>query len=217
MARRCWLLFPVAPGPWQWWSSSLWWVSALKKRKPVENISSWRCGLIWIANPQKHSRHVTFSTLQGLRPLVARKLRFQPLFFHLDESELFGGSEIMDSVRQSFQRAGNELHVLRFEEVSWQLGRRFLSCRSCKPHVSPQLLPNAPALTALLKQRAEQTARVALHDIFRRRALLAATRQLGCSRLLLGDSSSRVASRALEEVLQGRGASVGAATVSWIE
>ncbi|EDQ92060.1 uncharacterized protein MONBRDRAFT_31190 [Monosiga brevicollis MX1] len=127
-----------------------------------------------------------------------RQLRIVPTVIHIDDGCLFGATQAEHERRaERIQSLANaldyeEVHVLRLEELY-------------RADDEPDLTAAAARVCALFADLSTVTARQDFLRTMKARLLRAATQQLDCHKLMVGDCHDQIAMRILVQTTQGRG------------
>jgi len=158
-------------------------------------------------------------SLEGKSPRAPKKLRFSPSLIYIDEGAVLGLSDAERAannaqIYNTMKLSGLPYYVYRLEDI--------LCAGSCSPvSLAEQLQEinldsdqasstqkNAKLLNDLLSSAQSLTTKENLLDTLRTQMLLRCAVDTQHSKILVGDSSNRLACRLLSDITQGRGANV---------
>ena len=147
---------------------------------------------------------------EGFSDRVPRKLRFQPGVVFIDECALFpdmNGSEIGKKIQGIVSGGGFPFHSARLEDVFGSKDAK--SAREMDSEMNDDGNNDAETqLKVLFQSICTLTAKEDLLRSLQGRVLLEVARREGYSKVMLGDSATRLAVRLLSNISQGRGAAV---------
>lgn len=148
---------------------------------------------------------------EGVSSRVPKKLRFEPGVVFIDEGEILNcdKEERLRSVEQITEitsKIGFPYHQLCLEDAfDWEKFTQdgTTCCRNLEKLETGK--DNAEKLKCLLEATLSLTAKEDLVKTLRTRVLLDTARKEGYSKVMLGDSATRISIRLLSDISQGRG------------
>ncbi|RUS92174.1 hypothetical protein EGW08_000027 [Elysia chlorotica] len=157
----------------------------------------------------------------GLSLRAHKRLRFTPTLIHIDESCIFGmrtdeTRQKREKIRQIMIKSGFPSYWTQLEENQADYNTLRLSNLGQEPETN--FLPDPPLeesgkVQDLIKSFKSSTAQEDFIHNLRNQLLVAAAQQLGFSKILTAESSTRLAVRILSDIAQGRGSQVSLDTV----
>ncbi|ESP02605.1 hypothetical protein LOTGIDRAFT_237923 [Lottia gigantea] len=158
--------------------------------------------------------------IEGLSERAHKKLRFKPVILHIDESAVLGMTdekrqENLSEVLKIMKKTGFPYYLSSIEQaldLSIEPKRELFKHMETTEDIYKRQEEKITSLQSLLSSIKTLTAREDFIKNLRNQLMLSISGQLGYSKIMTGDTNSRLAVNILNHVAQGRGAQVAYST-----